>query len=216
FDSIRAHWDNDKIKILVIAIIALVGTGIVIVLVRRGERSKREELVHVARRLGLSYDPEGKVPLPASLLQVSTFDSVGEGVIHVLRGDSPGHECAIFEHRYTVGEGDTVRHTIAAYRTSCPIPAFELRPETVLDKLVTAFGGTDVDFSEHPTFSSAYRLLCCDEDEAVIRQMFTRGLCSLFEREQGWTVGGSGKWVGLYKHRGLVGSEDFPKFYETT
>ena len=215
FDSFRADWDNDKVKILVFTLIVLVGTGIAMVVARRWESSKREELVQVARRLGLSYDPEGKSPLPGGLLKVPTFDSVGEGVTHVLRGDSLDHEYAIFEHQYTVGE-DTTRHTIAAYRTSCLIPAFELRPETVLDKLVTAFGGIDVDFPEHPKFSSACRLLCDVEDVAVIRRMFAGGLCSLFEREQGWTVGGQGNWVGLYKHRVVVESEDLQKFYEKT
>jgi len=215
FDSVQAHWDEEKTKFLVFAVVALVGAGIVLVLFYGGESSKREEFVQVARRLGFSYDPEGKTPLPKGLLQVPTFDSVGEGVTHLLRGGSLDREYAIFEHQYTVGD-ETTHHTIAAHRTSCLIPAFELRPETVLDKIVSAFGGIDVDFSEHPTFSSAYRLLCADEDVAVIRRMFAGGLCSLFERELGWTVGGNGNWVGLYKHRGLVESEDLQKFYEKT
>src|SRR5262245_6324570 len=118
FDSFQIHWDSEKIKILVFGIIAIAGTGIVLVRFRREERSKREKLVQVARRLGLNYDPEGKTPLPKGLLQIGTFDSVGEGVTHVLRGGSLDHEYAIFEHKYGVGD-DTIRHTIAAYRTSC-------------------------------------------------------------------------------------------------
>jgi hypothetical protein len=136
-------------------------------------------------------------------------------VSHVLRGKGLDHESAIFEHEYALGD-ETRRYTVAAYKTSCLIPAFELRPESVLDKLVAAAGGVDVDFREYPRFSSAYRLLCEDEDQAVIRRMFAGNLCTLFEREQGWTVGGQGHWVGLYKHRDVVASEDVQKFYENT
>jgi hypothetical protein len=215
FDSIQAQRDPDKLSIVAFALVALAAAGIGMVIAHRWEASKREDLLQVARRLGFSYDPEGKIPLPAGLLKVPTFNSITGGVSHVLRGKGLDHESAIFEHDFSVGD-DTRRHTIAAYRTSCLIPAFELRPENVLDKLVTAAGGVDVDFSEHPTFSSAYRLLCEDEDQGVIRRMFAGGLCTLFEREQGWTVGGQGHWVGLYKHLGLVDSEDVQKFYEKT
>lgn len=132
---------------------------------------------------------------------------------NVMRGERPDHECAIFDHRYSVDEY-AVAHTIAAYRISSLVPEFQLKPENVLDKFVAAFGGTDVDFPNHPTFSSAYRLVCSDQDEGVIRKMFSRSLCSLFEREQGWTIGGKGNWVGMYKHRILVESHKLSAFYE--
>ena len=213
-DSIRGHWDNDILSIVAIAVVALAAAGIGMVIAHRWEASKREDFLQVARRLGLRYDPEGKMPLPAGLLKVPTFHSI-EKVSHVLRGKGVDHESAIFEHDCRVGD-DTRCHTIAAYRTSCLIPAFELRPENILDKLVAAAGGVDVDFPEHPRFSSAYRLLCEDEDQQVIRRMFAGGLCSLFERERGWTVGGQGHWVGLYKHLRVVEAEDIQKFYEQT
>ena len=215
FDAVQARGDPDKLSIVVFALIGLAAAGIGMVVAHRWEARKREDLVQVARRLGFSYDLEGKIPLPAGFLKVPTFHSVGEGVSHVLRGNGLDHECAIFEHDCSLGD-ENRRHTIAAHRTSCLIPAFELRPENVLDKLVAAAGGVDVDFPEHPRFSSAYRLLCEDEDEAVIRRMFSGSLCTLFEREQGWTVGGQGHWVGLYKHLRVVESEDVQKFYETT
>jgi hypothetical protein len=212
-DSIQGHWDI--LSIIVIAVGALTAAGIGMVIVHRWEASKREDFLLVARRLGFSYDPEGKMPLPAGLLKVPTFNSIEKGVSHVLRAKGIDHEFAIFEHDCSVGD-DTRCHTIVAYRTSCLIPAFELRPENILDKLVAVAGGEDVDFPQHPKFSSAYRLLCEDEDQAVIRRMFAGGLCALFEREQGWTIGGHGYWVGLYKHLKVVESEDIQKFYEQT
>jgi hypothetical protein len=213
-DSKKGHWDNDTLRIVAFAVVVLAAAGIAWVIVHRGEASKREYLLQVARRLGFSYDPEGKMPLPAGLLKVPTFNSI-EKVSHVLRGKGVDHESAIFEQDCSVGD-DTRCHTIGAYRTSSLIPAFELRPENILDKLVAAAGGVDVDFPQHPKFSSAYRLLCEDEDQAVIRRMFAGGLCALFERERGWTVGGQGYWVGLYKHLKVVESEDIQKFYEQT
>jgi hypothetical protein len=200
---------------VVFAVVALAAAGIWMVIDHRGEEGKREELMEVARRLGFSYDPEGKIPLPAGFLKVPTFDSIREGVSHVLRGNGVEHESVIFEHDCSLGDDMRV-HTIAAYRTSGLIPAFELRPENILDKLVAAAGGVDVDFPEHPGFSSAYRLLCEDEDQPVIRRMFAGGLCFLFERERGWTVGGQGHWVGLYKHLRVVEVEDVQKFYAQT
>src|SRR5262249_43912898 len=157
---------------------------------------------NVARQLGFNFDPGsiGPSPLPAELIQIPTFDSVGEGVTNILREERPDHECAIFDHHYSLSQY-TVAHTIAAYRISSLVPEFQLKPENALDKLAAAFGGIDLDFPSHPRFSSAYRLVCAVHDETVIRQMFGGSLCSLFEREQGWTIGGKGNWVGMYKHR---------------
>jgi len=215
FNSIQAEGDPDKLSVIAFAVVCLAAAGIAMAVAHRCEANKREHLVQVARRLGFSYDSEGNIPLPAGFLKVPTFDSLAKGVSHVLRGKGIDHESVIFEHEYSVGDS-TRCHTIAAYRTSCLIPAFELRPENLLDKLVAAAGGVDVDFPEHPTFSSAYRLLCDEEDEPIIRRLFAGRLCTLFEREQGWTVGAQGHWVGVYKHRRVVESEHVQKFYETT
>lgn len=213
-DSIRANWDNDKVKLLPFVLVSLVGTGIAIVIYYREIRNKREELQQVAYRLGLSYDPEGKIPLPAGLLQVPILEPLRE-VTHVLRSASQNNECAMFQYRMSLGEDD-VSHTIAAHRVSCPIPAFLLKPETFYDKLSTALGEPDVDFPTHQIFSSRYRLVCSEKDESTVRQMFTNGLLPLFEREQGWTIGCRRDWVAIYKHRALVGSQDLPNFYKKT
>lgn len=102
------------------------------------------------------------------------------------------------------------------YQVSCPIPAFLLKPETLFDKFSTVLGEKDVDFSTHPTFSSVYRLVCADQDEGLVRQMFNNGLLPLFERERGWTIGCRREWVGMYKYRGVVDAEDISMFYEKT
>jgi hypothetical protein len=151
-DSILAQFDTDAVKILVI--VAVVG---IVIKIYQDARSHREDLQQVARRLGLSYDPAAKNPLPVGLLQVPILLPLQE-VTQVLRSESQGNECAIFRYEMSLGE-DSVSQTVAGYRLPCLIPAFLLKPETYYDKLSAALGGSDLDFSSHPQFSSRYRLV---------------------------------------------------------
>lgn len=81
FDSIPGSWDNDTVKILVLAMAALLVIGVVLVLVHREVERKRATLLQVSRRLGFSYDPEGSSPLSRAYVRCPLWNPFNESLM---------------------------------------------------------------------------------------------------------------------------------------
>jgi len=60
FDSIRAHWGNDKLSIVAIAVVALAAAGIGMMIAHRWEASKREDLMQVLVDLASVMTPKAR------------------------------------------------------------------------------------------------------------------------------------------------------------
>lgn len=87
------------------------------------------------------------------------------------------------------------------------LPAFDLRPEGVIDKLA---GRADVDFDSHPKFSSRYLLWGVSED--ALRTLFTQGLLDFFSERPGWHIEGRGGWLLIRRENEVVSAKDLPAF----
>lgn len=90
----------------------------------------------------------------------------------VLRGERPEGEVCLADYQYTTGSGKsthTTSQTICLVRASgVSYPHFLLRRQRpVLDALVEAFGGQDIDFADDEAFSKAFVLR--GEDETAVR-----------------------------------------------
>ena len=241
-EIIRAHFGADAVKISAVIFLVLCIAILLFLLPYRSERDGRENLRHIAQQFGLVYDPEGQIPLPAGLLSVPILEERREPsgqlrfwtklplpiwikvpmlqslreFTHVLRDDKQNCECAIFKYRIFLGGGEEEVQTAAGYRLSCVIPAFLLKPKTLFDRVNVALGEKDVNFPTHPLFSSHYRLVCSDEDESRVCQLFSNGLLPFFEREPSWTIGCRQDWAGMYKYRVVIEPHDLPNFYQKT
>ncbi|MGB7325996.1 MAG: hypothetical protein WBD31_14070 [Rubripirellula sp.] len=72
---------------------------------------------------------------------------------------------------------------MAVQAAELEIPAFQLRPEGIFDRLGSMIGMQDIDFSDHPEFSNAFVLKTNDEQST--RDFFDRPLLDYFSERQG-------------------------------
>ena len=90
------------------------------------------------------------------------------------------------------------------------LPFFILRPESVLDKIGSLFGGQDIDFESNPKFSDHYLLR--GEDEDRIRTTFSPTVISYYEQHHGvYTEGNKDKLLFfLEMGKDLIRPEKIP------
>jgi hypothetical protein len=81
-----------------------------------------------------------------------------------------------------------------------------------MDKLAAAFGQKDIDFPEYPTFSKKYLLR--GQDEAAIRNFFTRDIVAFFEQERGWNVEVQGGQLFAYRENHRPRAEELTSFMD--
>jgi hypothetical protein len=116
-------------------------------------------------------------------------------------GETEGVKAAIFDYRYTVGGGknsQTFNQSVLYFEPpNLNLPFFSLRPEHLLHKLIEAFGYQDIDFGNHPTFSSKYLLR--GPDEPALRNLFNDALLGFYEMNQGLSADGGGNQLFFFQ-----------------
>ena len=184
----------------------------------RGSKQRRIALTAVARRLGLGFQANA-LALPAEdYRNLHIFTQGRERTYrNILTGKPDGTAgVTICDYQYTTGDGrstQTCRQTVALLTyPKGDLPRFELRPETVFDKLGSVFGYQDIDFKESPAFSKRYLLR--GPDEAAVRALFGLNLRQYFESHPDWCVDGRGSWLAAYRHGRLVPPEAFASFLD--
>lgn len=90
------------------------------------------------------------------------------------------------------------------------LPVFALRPETLGAKIRNALGQQDIDFDQHPDFSSAYVLQ--GPDESQIRAFFTKEKLDFFAHTRGLAVEGFGQKLLFYRPKKVISAKKFDGF----
>jgi hypothetical protein len=85
-------------------------------------------------------------------------------------------------HGAGMAQEDNIITVIHISDMDLQIPNFSLEPEKLWTKLSELAFGKDIDFKEHPAFSSKYYLRA--EDEVITRRFFHEGLLSYLETHQ--------------------------------
>ena len=199
------------VKLLLVGGAIVAGLGLLIWSGVRAENRRRDELRQVAEGLGFEFLPNGDPAFAQSLTGFALFSAGGGGRLSCLmRGTTRDLEAAIFGYTYitTYYEGNESKqrphhHAVVGFRSgTAHLPAFALRPEGVLDKVTSWFGGQDIDFASHPTFSRQYLLRGPDVD--AIRRLFTDRVLDYFEQHPNLYVEASGDRLLLYREGGLL------------
>lgn len=184
---------------------------------RRGEQ-RRRALAAAARRLGLEFQAAATVLAAPDYRNLHIFSQGRERTYrNILTGKADGTDGVIIsDYQYTTGDGrntSTCGQTVAllSYQKG-DLPRFELRPETLFDKIEAVFGYQDIDFKESPSFSKLY--LVRGPDEAAVRALFGLDLRRFFESHPGWCVDGRGPWLAVYRHGRLVPPDALPAFLD--
>jgi hypothetical protein len=145
--------------------------------------------------------------------QSSGWQSDPSRIKHLMQGNIDSVEVAIFDHLISSGEGGQVFETAVLFESEkLSLPYFCLRPEGILQKIGSAFGDPDIDFSEFPKFSSQYLLQGAEEE---VRKVFNSNVLSYFENHLGWTLEGFGAQLLVYlKKQSIASKEDFQELLQ--
>ncbi len=169
---------------------------------RKRERERTLALKSTATMLGWQF---AEVAPLNHLPNLENFALFSQGhskqIKNFIYGQSSGVKAALFDYIYTVGHG---KHSQTHYQSvayfeprNLSLPAFSLRPENFLHRLITAFGYQDIDFGNRPTFSSQYLLR--GADEIAIRITFNDGLLSYYEANPGICTDGGGNQLFIFR-----------------
>lgn len=177
---------------------------------------RRKDLERFALANGMSFDPSASAVAGLPGGGGGLFDRGRHTRKNLIRAAGPGGgEMYFFDYSYTTGSGKNRRtHRFGvAMLAGAPqgLPAFELRPENFLDRLIEMAGFRDIDLPQFPVFSKAYRLT--GEDAEGLTRVFSAGPAALLEGRGGLVMnGGAGRLTMMRK--GYVSAADYPGFIE--
>ncbi len=127
-------------------------------------KRRREEMLSLAGRLGLSFNPDKDRAL-ADRFQF--LDALAKGsnryAFNLLAGMYQGHEVLVFDYHYEThshgskGQRRTHHHYFSFFVLLLPrsFPELRITPESLFSKIAQAFGYDDIDF-ESAEFSRAF------------------------------------------------------------
>jgi len=158
------------------------------------EKKRTEELQMIAQSMGLEFGTH--TPLYAqNLLFTLNLPLFNQGrsktIYNLMYGSDGATESMVFDYKYTTGSGkkqQTAHFTIALMRSpQLDLPSFTLRPERFGDRILSAFGRQDIDFSDHPELSRSYLLRGPEE---AVRAVFHEHVLTWFQGQPGLLVQG--------------------------
>ncbi len=202
---------------------SLVAAVLVLAISRRRERRRTEALSQAASQHGLSFEGESASLATAESGAIHLFN-IGHHrqSRNVMRGTSGGMDLVLFDYRYVTGSGksqSTHEQTVAAFRVpGANLPGFELRHETMVEKIASVFGYQDIDFPDHAEFSRRYLLR--GKDENAVRAAFSPALIDFFEQlaagEKWWGVEGAGDSLVVFQPAKRAKPEELTQFIQET
>jgi hypothetical protein len=179
--------------LIICGVIALI--VVIAVFAHLAEKKRTEDLRLQAGRLGLTTFQE---EAPAPLAGFHHFPLFNRGhskrIRNLMEGSVDEIRVAVFDYHFTVGGGksQTVHHqtVCAVCDRRLRLPVFDLKPESIWNKLGALFGYEDIDFEEHPEFSRKYFL--SGVGEAAVRALFRPEVRDNLEKRDGLSLEGAG------------------------
>lgn len=109
---------------------------------------------------------------------------------------------AVFDFSYGRGSGKHEETVAALESPRLSLPAFALRPERTIDRLIPTIGRQDIDFAGSPAFSHRYFLR--GDDEAAIRALFTPARLGALEQREPCAVAAAGGRILYFEPDHLI------------
>ncbi len=184
------------------------------------ERKHRRVLEQEARGLGFSFTKVAKPVCGSTIseLAVCLQDSSSTEVEELMQGTISGRRVLVFNARAfsLLGEGATVT-TFAAFQSSAsPLPVFQIRAKSILDRcwgvLVRNAGNRDID----PEFAKRFFLLCC-ADDAQKHKFFTRSkMLHLLQCADHFHIRSNSDWLLIFRPGGVIDAKHLREFVHVT
>ncbi len=181
----------------------------------RYARKRTEELAQIAKLLGFSFlGNTWRGPVLSPVHKTCVIQRTRGKVKNVMMGSFGGLPVALFDYTYQMGKS-TVTLTLVSFTHERQVPPFELRSESVFDRIGDAFVHRDIDFDSNPEFSRRYFLRSPDEEGA--RSLFTTDLLSYFEQipsDKKWHVESSAQTLIVYRYVQLIKAAEIPSLLD--
>lgn len=172
-------------------LLIVLGAGTLLVLIiaylkERESKKRIEGLKDVATTLGFIFTSKARSGFVGKIEHFYLYNREGSSpeIKNIMTGQKKGLQVSIFDFHYTIGDkkvSTRYSQTVLLVESGqLNLPLFILRPESVLDKIGTLFGGQDIDFDSNPEFSDHYLLR--GEDETRIRETFSPSVISYYEQ----------------------------------
>jgi len=201
--------------LIVLAFVALV--CVIIWLAYVAEKKRTEEFQAVANDLGFEFVPKGDPNLLQSMGRFRLFSQGhSKQIKNLLRSKTEELKVAIFDYKFTTGSGKNSHTWSQSVISFCfpgaPLPKFLMRPEGFWDKIGSWMGFQDIDFDDHPEFSSNYVLR--GDNEQAVRQLFTSAILDYFTENKKLCTEGCGQTLLFYRSQVRVKPQEVRKFLE--
>ncbi len=121
-----------------------------------------------------------------------------------------GEKLATFDFSYGRGAGKHEETVAALESPRLSLPAFALRPERTIDRLIPTLGRRDIDFEGSPVFSRRYFLRA--DDEAAVRALFTAERRRALEDHDPCVVAAAGTRIVYFEPDHLIWPGAFDAF----
>lgn len=183
------------IPVLITVCIAAFVT-LLIYLSQKHEKQRVAELKTIAEKLGLeSVEHQSRDLVEGLENQFKLFNRGRQRAAkNLLRAATEELEITVFDYRYVTGSGKSRHtHTQSVLLMRSPhiaVTRFLVRPEGVLDSIGSALGFQDIDFDDHPAFSSSFVL---QGEESAIRNEFQHEILDWFAHRKGTYAEGVGE-----------------------
>jgi hypothetical protein len=190
----------------------------IVVMAIRQARQRTRDLAALAQRMGFNFlGNNWGGPILSPNCKTSLIQRMYRGRFSdVMTGSKDGFQVSMFDYTYGSGKS-SVTLTMTCFAQNAELPAFELRPENIFDKIGDAITHSDIDFDSNPEFSRRYHLRA--PDEMRIRTIFTPSLLTYFEQipsDKKWHVEASGPSLIIYRHRWPAKAEEVPALLNET
>jgi hypothetical protein len=113
-----------------------------------------------------------------------------------------GEKLAVFDFGYGRGSKRHEETVVTLESPRLSLPAFALRPERTIDRLIPTIGRHDIDFEGAPAFSRRYFLR--GDDEGAVRALFTPERLGALERHEPCVVAAGGARILYFEPDHLV------------
>jgi hypothetical protein len=181
-------------------------------------RQKRIKRIRdLASQQAFTHVAHPREEIPSQLRNMSFFRYKGT-LRNMVQGERKGVRFVLVDREKRFYQwpwkerGAECKTAVALYARSFNLPAFELEPEMLDDKITCLLLGNDIDFPSHPEFSRKYLLY--GQEERRVRDVFNSHVLAFFETTEGWSVESEGDWVVLYKRDEQVECEDILSFLD--
>lgn len=112
-------------------------------------------------------------------------------VSNLFHSTRDGRDLWLFDFTYSRVPGSrSSRATVLSLGGRGTLPPFQMSPEGRLERLWASFGGSDIDFADHRTFSGLYALRA--DDETAVRTLFTAPVLDFFASHPGCSLSSAG------------------------